>query len=100
LAVCRRHTATGAAFPQKSKSTFPHQERVDESQLVLFCRMKRKISSSPRAGSIFSFSLFFARPPSFGTARLLFLLRDQPAAVPVSAARAAGKLRRTLAAAC
>ena len=63
-----------------------------------FCCMKRKISSSPRADSIFSFSLFFARPSSFGAARFLFLLRGS-AAVPVSAACAAGKLRRTIAAA-
>ena len=64
-----------------------------------FCCMKRKISSSPRADSIFSFSLFFARPSSFGKAHFLFLLRGS-AAVPVSAACAAGKLRRTIAAAC
>ena len=64
-----------------------------------FCCMKRKISSSPRADSIFSFSLFFVRPSSFGAARFLFLLRGS-AAVPVSAACAAGKLRRTIAAAC
>ncbi len=64
-----------------------------------FCCMKRKISSSPRADSIFSFSLFFARPSSFGEAHFLFLLRGS-AAVPVSAACAAGKLRRTIAAAC
>jgi len=25
LATCRWHVATGVAFPQKSKSTFPHQ---------------------------------------------------------------------------
>jgi hypothetical protein len=41
----------------------------------------------------------FSRPSSFGAARFLFLLRGS-AAVPVSAACAAGKLRRTIAAAC
>lgn len=45
------------------------------------------------------FLSIFARPSSFGEAHFLFLLRGS-AAVPVSAACAAGKLRRTIAAAC
>ena len=86
----------GVAFPQKSGSTVPHQKRADESQLVLFAlqrlenvnavlavrrgcsaacakitrlpfrRKSEKISSSPRADSICSISLFFARPPAPG----------------------------------
>ena len=34
LATCRWHVATGVAFPQKSKSTFPHQKPECESGRV------------------------------------------------------------------
>ena len=53
-------------FRRKANPPSPTRNELMKVGSFFFCWMKRKISSSPRADSICSFSLFFARPSAPG----------------------------------
>ena len=74
------HQSRGTACPQAGESTFPHQERAGENQLVLFYPTTQKYRAGACAPTRYRLSLyFFVRPsPLRGGAFSFFSRRSRP----------------------
>ena len=70
------HQSRGTACPQAGESTFPHQERVGENQLVLFYPTTQKYRAGAYAPTRYRLSLyFFVRPSPLRGRRIFFFSR-------------------------
>jgi hypothetical protein len=86
------HQSRGTACPQAGESTFPHQERAGENQLVLFYPTTQKYRAGAYAPTRYRLSLyFFVRPSPLRGRRIFFFLAQVMTAAPGQTAIAAGK---------